>query len=348
MYSIFKPYIFSLDPEIAHDLAIKSLKFNVLPKSIFNVQGEEQLETNLLNERIPNPIGLAAGFDKSAEVYNSLFKLGYGFVEVGTITPKRQLGNSKPRVFRLEKDRALINRLGFNNHGSEIVSKRISDNLPSGFLGINIGPNKDTKNKDEDYFICLSRLSSFAGYITINISSPNTEGLRNFHEEKALEKLLLGVNKIKKDKNIVKPLVLKISPDIKENEISSIIELILKHKIEGIIVSNTTDSHREKLSDIQKNEKGGLSGQPLKDLSTKLIKKFYRETKGKIQIIGVGGVDSGHTAFEKICAGADAVQLYTGMVYKGPGVVKEMKKELIAILKKEKLKNISEAVGINA
>ena len=348
MYSIFKPYIFSLDPEIAHDLAIKSLKFNVLPKSIFNVQGEEQLETNLLNERIPNPIGLAAGFDKSAEVYNSLFKLGYGFVEVGTITPKRQLGNSKPRVFRLEKDRALINRLGFNNHGSEIVSKRISDNLPSGFLGINIGPNKDTKNKDEDYFICLSRLSSFAGYITINISSPNTEGLRNFHEQKELEKLLLGVNKIKKDKNIVKPLVVKISPDIKDNEISSIIELILKHKIEGIIVSNTTDSHREKLSDIQKNEKGGLSGQPLKDLSTKLIKKFYRETKGKIQIIGVGGVDSGHAAFEKICAGADAVQLYTGMVYKGPGVVKEMKKELITILKKEKLKNISEAVGINA
>ena len=348
MYSIFKPYIFSLDPEIAHDLAIKSLKFNVLPKSIFNVQGEEQLETNLLNERIPNPIGLAAGFDKSAEVYNSLFKLGYGFVEVGTITPKRQLGNSKPRVFRLEKDRALINRLGFNNHGSEIVSKRISDNLPSGFLGINIGPNKDTKNKDEDYFICLSRLSSFAGYITINISSPNTEGLRNFHEKKALEKLLLGVNKIKKDKNIVKPLVVKISPDIKDNEISIIIELILKHKIEGIIVSNTTDSHREKLSDIQKNEKGGLSGQPLKDLSTKLIKKFYRETKGKIQIIGVGGVDSGYAAFEKICAGADAVQLYTGMVYKGPGVVKEMKKELITILKKEKLKNISEAVGINA
>ena len=348
MYSIFKQYIFSLDPEIAHDLAIKSLKFNVLPKSIFNVQGEEQLETNLLNERIPNPIGLAAGFDKSAEVYNSLFKLGYGFVEVGTITPKRQLGNSKPRVFRLEKDQALINRLGFNNHGSEIVSKRISDNLPSGFLGINIGPNKDTKNKDEDYFICLSRLSSFAGYITINISAPNTEGLRNFHEKKALEKLLLGVNKIKKDKNIVKPLVVKISPDIKDNEISSIIELILKHKIEGIIVSNTTDSHREKLSDIQKNEKGGLSGQPLKDLSTKLIKKFYRETKGKIQIIGVGGVDSGHAAFEKICAGADAVQLYTGMVYKGPGVVKEMKKELITILKKEKLKNISEAVGINA
>jgi len=347
MYSIFKPYIFSLDPEIAHDLAIKSLKFNVLPKSIFNVEEEEILETNLFNEKLPNPIGLAAGFDKSAEVYNSLFKLGYGFVEVGTVTPKRQLGNPKPRVFRLEKDQALINRLGFNNHGSEIVSRRISNNLPSGFLGINIGPNKDTLNKEEDYYLCLSRLSNYAGYLTINISSPNTEGLRDFHDRKELEKLLIGINKIKKEKNISKPIVIKLSPDINTNEISKIIELILKYKIDGIIISNTTDSNRTNLSDIQKNEKGGLSGQPLKNLSTELIKKFYKETKGKIKIIGVGGIDSGQAAFEKICAGADAVQLYTGMVYKGPGVVKEMKKELISILKKEKLKNISEAVGIN-
>ncbi len=200
MFSIFRPYIFSLDPEVAHDLAIKSLKFNVLPKSIFSVDNEEILETNLFGEKIPNPIGLAAGFDKSAEVYNSLFKLGYGFIEVGTITPKRQLGNPKPRIFRLEKDQALINRLGFNNHGSEIVSKRISDNLPSGFLGINVGPNKDTKNKEEDYYICLSKLSSHAGYITINISSPNTEGLRDFHDKKELEKLLRGINKVKKIK----------------------------------------------------------------------------------------------------------------------------------------------------
>ena len=193
MFSIFKPYIFALDPEVAHDLAIKSLKFNVLPKSIFNVENEELLETNLFNQTIPNPIGLAAGFDKSAEVYNSLFKLGYGFVEVGTITPKRQLGNSKPRIFRLEKDQALINRLGFNNHGSEVVSKRIADNLPTGLLGINIGPNKDTKNKEQDYFLCLSKLSTFAGYMTINISSPNTQGLRDFHNQEELEKLLIGI-----------------------------------------------------------------------------------------------------------------------------------------------------------
>ena len=348
MFSILKPYIFSLDPEVAHDFAIKSLKFNVLPKSIFSVKEEEILETDLFNEKLPNPIGLAAGFDKSAEVYNSLFKLGYGFVEIGTVTPKRQLGNPKPRIFRLEEDQALINRLGFNNHGSEIVSRRLSDNLPSGFLGINIGPNKDTKNKEEDYYFCLSKLFSYAGYITINISSPNTEGLRSFQDREELEKLLSGIDRIKKDKDISKPIVVKLSPDINKDEISDIIEKILKYKISGIIISNTTDRNRENLTNLQKKETGGLSGQPLKDLSTSLIKKFYKETKGKIQIIGVGGVDSGQAAFEKICAGADAVQLYTGMVYKGPGVVKQMKKDLISILKKENLKNIRDAVGINA
>ena len=347
MFSIFRPYIFSLDPEVAHDLAIKSLKFNVLPKSIFRVEEEEILESNLFEEKLPNPIGLAAGFDKSAEVYNSLFKLGYGFVEIGTVTPRKQLGNPKPRIFRLERDEALINRLGFNNHGSEIVSKRISENIPSGFLGINVGPNKETKNKQEDYYTCLSRLASNAGYITINISSPNTDGLRDFQNQQELEKLLSGINKVKKAKNITKPIAVKLSPDVNDKEINQIIEIILKYNVEGIILSNTTDTNRESLEDIKKNEKGGLSGQPLRNLSTNLIKKFYKETKGKIQIIGVGGVDSGHSAFEKICAGANAVQLYTGMVFKGPGIVKEIKKDLVSILKKEKLRNISEAVGIS-
>ena len=348
MFSILKPFIFTLDPEVAHDLAINSLKLNVLPKNLFKVDDEELLETKLFNQTLPNPIGLAAGFDKSAEVYNSLFKLGYGFVEVGTVTPKRQLGNPKPRVFRLEKDQALINRLGFNNHGSEIVSKRILENIPNGFLGINVGPNKDTKNKEEDYYHCLSKLHSCAGYLTINISSPNTEGLRDFHEKKEFEKLLIGINKIKEEKNILKPLAVKLSPDINDSEISEIIELIFKYKVNGIIISNTTDRNRDNLSDFQKNEKGGLSGKPLNDLSSSLIKKFYKETKGKVQIIGVGGVDSGQSAFDKISSGANVVQLYTGMVYKGPGIVKEMKRELISILKKENIKNISAAVGIKA
>ncbi len=348
MFSILRPYIFSLDPEVAHDLAIKSLKANILPKSFFDVEDEEMLETILFNKKLSNPIGLAAGFDKSAEVYNSLFKFGFGFIEVGTVTPKRQLGNPKPRIFRLEKDQALINRLGFNNHGSEIICKRISENEPNGFLGINIGPNKETKNKEEDYFICLSRLHRYAGYITINISSPNTEGLRNFHDQNEMEKLLTGLNKIKKDKNIHQSIAIKISPDIGEKEVSNIVELVNKHKIQGIIVSNTTDRNRENLLDVKKNETGGLSGQPLKEISTKLIKKFYKETERKVKIIGVGGIDSGQSAFEKITSGADVVQLYTGMVYKGPGIVKEIKKELISILKKENLKNISQAVGINA
>ena len=203
MFSILRPYIFSLDPETAHDLAIKSLKANILPKSFFEVKGEEVLETTLFNKRLPNPIGLAAGFDKSAEVYNSLFKFGFGFIEVGTVTPKIQLGNSKPRIFRLEKDLALINRLGFNNHGSETISKRISKNQPDGFLGINIGPNKDTKNKEEDYYKCFLRLSMYADYITINISSPNTEGLRDFHNKNEMDKLLEGLNKIKKEKKLI-------------------------------------------------------------------------------------------------------------------------------------------------
>jgi len=348
MFSILRPYIFSLDPEVAHDLAIKSLKANILPKSFFSVEGEEVLKINLLGKKISNPIGLAAGFDKSAEVYNSLFKFGFGFIEVGTITPKQQLGNPKPRIFRLEKDKALINRLGFNNHGSETVSKRISNNLPDGFLGINIGPNKETKNKEEDYYTCMSRLAMYAGYITINISSPNTEGLRDFHDQEKMKKLLAGLIKIMKEKKFVCPIAIKISPDINDSEVGKIVDLANSHKIQGIIVSNTTDSNRDNLFDIKKHETGGLSGQPLKDISTSLIKKFYKATKGKIQIIGVGGVDSGESAFEKISAGADAVQLYTGMVYKGPGIVKDIKRDLISILKKENLKNVSEAVGINA
>ena len=348
MFSALRPYIFRLDPEMAHDLAIKSLKIDIIPKSFFKVDNEEMLNLSLFEKKIKNPIGLAAGFDKSAEVYNSLFKFGFGFVEVGTVTPKRQMGNPKPRIFRLEKDKALINRLGFNNHGADVVKKRILENKPNGILGINIGPNKDTTNKTDDFLTCLSSLHSEANYITINISSPNTEGLRDFHEKKQMIDLLDKLTKLKSKNKIKKPLFIKISPDIKDEEVSNIIELILKFKINGIVISNTSDKSREKLEDVKKIEKGGLSGQPIRDLSTKMIKIFYKEINKKIPIIGVGGVDSGKSAFEKISAGANAIQLYTGMVYKGPGIVKEIKKDLILTLKKEKFKNISDVVGINA
>ena len=348
MFSILRPYIFSLDPEVAHDLAIKSLKANFLPKSFFDVAEEEMLETKLFNQKLPNPIGLAAGFDKSAEVYNPLFKLGFGFVEVGTVTPREQFGNAKPRIFRLEKDQALINRLGFNNHGAETVSKRIFKNAPEGILGINIGPNKDTVDKSEDFETGLSKLHHNADYLTINISSPNTEGLRDFHDENSLTFLLDKLNKRKKKDKIIKPILLKISPDITSEKISSVCEIITKYKIDGLIISNSTDQNRDDLSDLKRNEKGGLSGKPLFNLSNDLIKKFYKELKGTVPIIGVGGVDSGESAFEKISYGANLVQLYTGMIYKGPGIAKEIKIKLISILEENGIKNVKDAVGINA
>ena len=302
MFSFLRPFIFNLDPETAHDLAIKSLKYNVLPKSLFTVEDEEILNTKLFGKIIDNPIGLAAGFDKSAEVYNEIFKIGFGFVEVGTVTPKKQYGNQKPRVFRLEKDQALINRLGFNNDGSDAIKKRIEHNAPDGLLGINIGPNKDTDNMYNDFLSCAKTFFPIGDYITINISSPNTEGLRNFHEKENLEKLLIKINEIRKKSNFKKSFLLKISPDLDESSINNIVDLSLKNNINGIILTNTSDKNRDKLIDNQKNEKGGLSGQPIKDLSTKIIKKFYKKLNGKIPIIGVGGVDSGNAAFEKIAA----------------------------------------------
>ena len=348
MFSFLRPYIFTLDPEAAHDLAIKSLKFNFMPKNFFQVQDEEMLTTELFKKKLKNPIGLAAGFDKSAEVYNSLFKLGFGFVEVGTITPRRQFGNPKPRVFRLEKDNALINRLGFNNDGIETVSERLKKYKPNEFLGINIGPNKDTKDKVLDFLECFRKLNKFASYITVNISSPNTIGLRDFHKEKLLSELLSKLLKIKKNNKITCPIVLKLSPDITEKDISNVNEMILKFKIDGVILTNTTNQNRDNLLDENKNEIGGLSGQPLQKLSLRFIKNFYKSNKGKIPIIGVGGIDSGQSAFEKIIAGATAIQLYTGMVFKGPGIVKDIKKNLIEVLKKEKIKNIQQAIGINS
>ena len=345
MFSFLRPFVFNLDPETAHDLAIKSLKLNFLPESFFSVENEEILKTTLFGKEISNPVGLAAGFDKNGEVYNEILKLGFGFVEVGTITPKKQYGNQKPRIFRLGKDHALINRLGFNNDGSEIIKRRIENNTPTGLLGINIGPNKETANMTNDFIECAETFFPLGDYITINISSPNTEGLRDFHKSEILKELLSKINYIREKSNFNKSFILKISPDLKESYMSQIINLILEYKIDGIILTNTTDGNRENLLDKNKEEKGGLSGRPLRDLSTQFIKKFYQELKGKVPIIGVGGIDSGQSAFEKITAGATALQLYTGMIYKGPTIVKDIKKELIDILKKEGFKNIKEAVG---
>ena len=345
MFSVLRPFLFNLDPETAHDLAIKSLKLNPLPSKMFEAEDEQMLNIKLLGKNFPNPIGFAAGFDKSAEVYNSLLKLGFGFVEVGTVTPLKQFGNPKPRIFRLEEDQALINRLGFNNDGIEKIKARIKSNAKLGILGVNIGPNKETKDQKNDFCLGLKSFFDLADYITINISSPNTEGLRDFHDKEKLVDLIFALNKIKKDKKTNIPLLLKISPDINDSQISVIAEIALKNNISAVILTNTTNNNRNNLTSKFKEEEGGLSGEPLCQISTNMIKKFYKELNNKIPIIGVGGVNSGKSAYEKILAGASLIQLYTSFVYRGPSAAKNIKKELIQILKSEGIKNIKDVVG---
>ncbi len=345
MFSNLRSLIFKLDPETAHNLAIKSLKFNFVPNVLDEEKNNPLFKTKLFSKNLDNPIGMAAGFDKNAEVYNSLFKLGFGFVEVGTITPLKQYGNSKPRVFRLVEDEALINRLGFNNLGALNVVERIKSNEQTGLLGINIGPNKDTKNRLKDYIEGLKIFHEVADYITINISSPNTEDLRSFHDKEKLGELLKSIGEEKKSLNSEIPIAVKVSPDIDDKEINKISEVLLDNNIEVVIISNTSDSSRDSLSNIQKHQKGGLSGKPIEEKSTKLIKKFYKILNGKIKIIGVGGIDSGKSAYNKFLAGANYVQLYTGMVFRGPNIVNMIKKELKELLSKDGVKNFSEIIG---
>jgi len=345
MFSNLRSLIFKFDPEIAHNLAIKSLKFNFVPNILDNEKNNPLFKTKLFNKELENPIGMAAGFDKNAEVYNSLFKLGFGFVEVGTITPLKQYGNPKPRVFRLVEDEALINRLGFNNLGAQNIADRIKSNKQTGLLGVNIGPNKDSANRLNDYIECFKTFHHTADYITINISSPNTEDLRSFHKQTKLHELLQTINKEKKNLNSKMPIAVKVSPDINDQEVNKITEVLLSNNIEVVIISNTSDSSRDSLNNIQKHQKGGLSGKPIEKKSSILINKFYKLLNGRIKIIGVGGVDSGKSAYEKFLAGASYVQLYTGMVFKGPNIVNIIKKELKELLIKDGVKNFTEIVG---
>ena len=343
MFNKIRPLIFKLDPEFAHSLAIKALKTNLFLKQ--KISEDLYLKSTLFGKEIINPIGIAAGFDKDAEVYNSLFNLGFSFVEVGTVTPLKQYGNKKPRVFRLENDKALINRLGFNNSGSDNVSKRIKKNKPIGILGVNIGPNWDSKDRVGDYLIGFKKFHNLADYITINISSPNTENLRDFHNLDELENLLDKIFAEKKKLSSKIPIALKVSPDINNEIIEDISKLLIEYKVNSLIVSNTTDQNRDNLIDHQKFQRGGLSGKPLRYISNKLINHFFKNLNGQVKIIGVGGVDSGKSAYEKFLSGADFVQLYTGMVFRGPKIAIKISEELKTILKEKKIKNYSEIIG---
>ena len=345
MFSNLRSLIYKLDPETAHSLAIKSLKLNFIPNVFDNDKNNPLFKTEIFDKEIENPIGMAAGFDKNGEVYNSLFKLGFGFVEIGTVTPLEQYGNPKPRVFRLVEDEALINRLGFNNLGAKNIFDRIKSNSQTGLLGINIGPNKDTENRVNDYIKCFEIFHEIADYITINISSPNTKDLRNFHDQTKLDTLLKTINKKKIDLKSNIPIVVKVSPDIDDQEVEKISEVLLENNVKAVIVSNTSDSSRETLKNIQGHQKGGLSGKPIEKKSNILISKFFKILNRKVKIIGVGGVDSGKSAYEKFCAGANYIQLYTGMVFQGPNIVFKIKKELKELLLKDDVKNFTDIIG---
>ncbi len=342
MFEKIRSLIFKFDPETAHNLAIKALKTNFIPVKVKNY---ECLKVKFLNKEIPNPIGIAAGFDKNAEVYNSLFELGFGFVEVGTVTPKPQFGNPKPRVFRLEEDGALINRLGFNSIGSENVVINIKKKSPKGLLGINIGPNKDTQNRIDDYLNCFRTFCNLGDYLTINISSPNTENLRSFHNPKELNELLNRLNEEKTKLSSPCNIVVKISPDIELKDINIIGDTLLSNEVKIVIISNTSDRTRENLKNINKFEKGGLSGKPIEEKSNLLINEFYKKFQNKIKIIGAGGVDSGKSAYKKFISGASFIQLYTGMVYQGPNIVNKISDELNEIMSADGIKNLDEIIG---
>ncbi len=337
-----------LPPELSHTITINYLKyFKLRQKNI----DDPILAQHLMGLDFTNPIGLAAGFDKNAEVMHSMFTFGFGFLEVGTITPKPQSGNSKPRVFRLSEDEAIINSLGFNNKGIKKVKKNLIKHQKSYFnnkiVGVNIGKNKNSNEAIDDYLIGLEELGDLASYITINISSPNTEGLRDLQLRGKIEKFIKKIiDKRDEIKNInSKPILIKISPDLNEDQLRDIALISLANNIDGLILSNSTIKRETNLISINKDKKGGLSGKPLYDNSNRVLKKMFELTNGQIPLIGVGGISSGKDCYEKIKSGASLVQLYTALVYSGPNLINDMKSELIDLIKTEGYKNISELIG---
>ena len=348
MQNIIFKLIKRFPPETAHNIILRLLKIYPYYQKNFE---DPILSQHIFGLDFMNPIGLAAGFDKNAEVIDALFNFGFGFLEVGTVTPKPQYGNEKPRIFRLNEDSAIINHLGFNNKGTEYVKKKLKKlNLNSSsnhIVGINISKNKETKNYIDDYNYCLEILGPLAHYVTINISSPNTPGLRDIQNRGQIEKLVKSIKdkKIENDSIVNKPIFFKISPDMDEEQIRDIALMSLANNIDGLIISNTTLDRPIILNSKFKNEIGGLSGRPIFVKSTLMLKKMYALTNGQIPLIGVGGVSNAIECYEKIKAGACLVQLYTSLTLQGPKLVNELLIELANLLKTDGYKNIKEAIG---
>ena len=375
-----RPLFFSGDAETVHERMLSSVEMVSKITGVISFlrwQFREDLpvlHTKLFGKTVNNPIGLAAGFDKNGRIYPTLFALGFGFVEIGTVTPLPQAGNLKPRIFRLLEDQALVNRLGFNNQGIQKLAEKLDsvtkvnspeeadsinqsseqhEKFSSGMLGINIGKNGDTslERAREDYVSALSALHPFADYFTINISSPNTEGLQRLQEKQMLRELLESVcsRRDKLDQNNIRqtPLLIKLSPDLDGQGLHNCIRVIKEFPIQGVIATNTT-LDRQQLKSSQKIEQGGLSGKPLKERSTEVVRVLLQELENEVTIIGTGGVFSGADAYEKIRAGAAAVQIYTALIYEGPGLVKRVKQELAELLERDGINCVTDVIGIDS
>jgi len=330
------------DPERAHGLSLKALNSGLVPLS--GTHTTPRLQTKIAGLSLPNPVGLAAGFDKNATALSPLARAGFGFLEVGAATPRPQPGNPKPRLFRLTQDHAVINRFGFNNDGMEVIGARLTTRPKGAVIGLNLGANKDSDDRAADFATVLAHCAPHLDFATVNVSSPNTEKLRDLQGKDALTALLNGVMQTRDALKRPIPVFLKIAPDLTETEIAEIADVARSTKIDAIIATNTTLS-RDGLTSAHKSEMGGLSGAPLFEKSTRVLAQLSALTEGDIPLIGVGGISSAEQAYAKICAGASAVQLYSAMVYQGLSLVSEIARGLDALLAQDGHANIQDAVG---
>ncbi|WP_199556474.1 quinone-dependent dihydroorotate dehydrogenase [Sandaracinobacteroides hominis] len=336
MFKLLRPLLFRLDPETAHGLTIRALE--ALPARKHPAL-DPLLETRFAGLAFPSPVGLAAGFDKNAEVWRQMLGFGFGFVEVGTLTPLPQQGNPKPRIFRLAEDAAVINRLGFNNGGLQAALPRLA---PNKRLGINVGANKDSADRIADYALGVRTVAPHAAWITLNISSPNTPGLRGLQGD-ALPELLAAAAEARGAHDT--PLFLKVAPDLDDTQVGAICDAALASKLAGLIISNTTLARPATLRSVHASETGGLSGAPLRDPATAILRQFSRRIEGRLPLIGAGGISSAEDAYARIRAGASAVQLYTAMLYEGPGLPTRIAKGLSTLLRRDGFRSVAEAVG---
>ncbi len=353
MFELFdrlaRPVLSAFDPETAHALVIRALPLVPRPVSVAH---EARLAVNALGMRFPNPIGVAAGFDKNAAVPDALLRLGLGFVEMGTVTPRPQPGNSRPRVFRLAADLGVINRLGFNNEGLEAMRRRLAARSTGGIVGVNIGANRDTADRVGDYVRGIEALAGMASYFVVNVSSPNTPGLRDLQQKTALDELLgrvLAARDHSSGSTGYRPVLLKIAPDLTLSELDDVVAVARRRDLDGMVVSNTTITRPHGLKDrLTAAEAGGLSGRPLFARSTRMLAETYVRVEGAFPLIGVGGIESGDAALAKIKAGASLVQLYTGLVYRGFGLIRDIKQAFVRGIETARAASLSDLIGVEA